>query len=41
MARKAIKLVKMFNPDNGRVADVHPDEVEHWRKAGWRLVNGD
>ena len=28
------KLVKMERGE--KTADVHPDEVENWKKAGWR-----
>jgi hypothetical protein len=33
--------VPMFNPDTGKTADVHPDEVENWRRAGWRVVESE
>jgi hypothetical protein len=26
----------MVHLDNGKTADVHPDEVVNWHKAGWR-----
>lgn len=30
--------IQMFNPDNGKTADVHDDEVGNWNKVGWRLL---
>lgn len=31
----------MFNPETGKTADVHPDEVENMRRVGWRLTGGE
>ncbi|MGH9769320.1 MAG: hypothetical protein ACREAB_17990 [Blastocatellia bacterium] len=38
-----IQLVKMTRaipaiPDGPSTADVHPDEVENWRKHGWAIA---
>jgi hypothetical protein len=33
-----IETVPMFNPDNGKTADVHPDEVANMKSCGWREV---
>jgi len=31
--------VRMVNPEQGdKLADVHPDEVNNWQAAGWRIV---
>jgi hypothetical protein len=35
------KLVKMYRESDGKYADVHPLEVENYKKGDWRLVNGD
>lgn len=32
------KTVPMHNPDTGKTADVHPDEVSNWKAVGWREV---
>jgi len=32
------KTTSMFNPDNGKTGDIHPDEVENMKLAGWRLA---
>lgn len=32
-----MKLVKMKHED-GRTADVHPDEVENYKSGGYRVV---
>lgn len=29
-------MAKMHNPETGKTADVHPDEVANWKAAGWR-----
>lgn len=26
----------MHNPETGKTADVHPDEVGNWKALGWR-----
>lgn len=33
-----MKTVLMVRNDDGKTADVHPDEVENWRRAGWATV---
>lgn len=32
------KTVKMYNSEQDRFADVHPDEVENYRKGGYQEV---
>ena len=34
-----IVFAKMFNPETGKLADVHPDEVENMRASGWRMAD--
>ncbi|MGX9443872.1 hypothetical protein ACWX0K_15020 [Nitrobacteraceae bacterium UC4446_H13] len=29
-------MAKMHNPETGKTADVHPDEVANWKAVGWR-----
>lgn len=31
------KTVPMFNPDTGKTADVHPNEVDTMQVVGWRI----
>jgi hypothetical protein len=38
MAKKESKTIPMVNPDTGKTADVHPDEVANWQAFGWRIV---
>jgi len=33
-----MKLVKMRHADDGKLADVHPDEVENYRAGGFSVV---
>jgi hypothetical protein len=28
----------MHNPETGKTADVHPNEVDNWKAVGWREV---
>ena len=30
--------VKMKNPETGKEADIHPNEVEHMKAHGWQEV---
>lgn len=32
--------IRMFRSDDGKTADIHPDEVEHMKLHGWRAVKG-
>ena len=34
--RFPVDLVPMINPNTGRVADVHPREVDNWKAHGWK-----
>jgi len=38
MSEKKVTLIKMQN-DAGKLADVHPAEVENFKLAGFREVN--
>ena len=31
-----MSTVSMHNPETGKTADVHADEVSNWKKHGWR-----
>ena len=33
-----MKTVPMVRDSDGKTADVHPAEVENWRKAGWSTL---
>lgn len=38
---KTVKLVKMVrdSEEEPHTADVHPDEVENYKKGGWRVAD--
>lgn len=36
-AVKRIKTVSMIRTEDGKPADVHPDEVEHMKQHGWEV----
>lgn len=33
--------VKMKNPETGKEADIHPNEVEHMKSHGWEEAQPD
>lgn len=33
--------VAMIRTADGKTADVHPDEVENWSRAGWEIAQAD
>jgi hypothetical protein len=36
-AVKRIKTIPMIRTEDGKPADVHPDEVEHMKQHGWEV----
>lgn len=37
-AKAELETVGMFDPDTGKTADVHPNEIDNMKLAGWRVT---